>query len=408
MRNFVTAISVTVAAVAFAQPVAPAPSIWERDTLTGDWGGLRTEWAEKGVDLTLEYTAESFGVVSGGTSRGADYNGLGYGALDADLEKIIGWRGFSFRISTMWTHGASPGKHAGNELAISNIDAFDGLRLHELYLEKEYGDLHVKLGSLLADGDFVPSMYRETLINDAFGQTASWSANTLNGGPAFTAAGLGIHLRYDLSEAAYVQAGVYDGDIFDDSGGDPTINQHGTHFELGNGQGWTSLYQIGYNGFNVSDGTDLPAWYRLGVWHHSGTFDKNAAGTVDGNSGIFFSLDKLLYREDGDQGLGGFFRYGVAKRDRSRIHTMLDAGLSYTGLIPGRDEDITTLGFLHAKHSGDITTTKSHESLLELTHRIQVSPSVYIQPDIQWINRPSGDNSVNDVLAIGLRVGFTF
>ena len=80
-------------------------------------------------------------------------------------------------------------------------------------------------------------MYRETLINDSFGQNVAWSANALNGGPAFFAAGIGVRLRYDFTDAYYAQVGVYDGDMFDDADGDPTINQHGLHFELGNGQG---------------------------------------------------------------------------------------------------------------------------------------------------------------------------
>ena len=69
---------------------------------------------------------------------------------------------------------------------------------------------------------------------------------------------------------------------------------------------------------------------------------------------------------------------------------------------------MTALGFVYGKHSSDITTNKSHEAVVELTHQFQVSPSVYLQPDIQWINRPSGDTSIDDALVIGLRAGFTF
>jgi len=383
-------------------------SIWDQEALLGDWRGIRSSLFEKGYEFTFEYTAEAFSNVSGGVKTGSVYNGLGYGSVDVDAEKVLGWNGASLRLATLWTHGVSPGQYTGNELAVSNIDAYDGFRLHEFYIEKEIEKLSFKIGNLLADEDFVESAYREVLINDAFGQTASWSANTLNGGPAFNAPGLGLHLRYDISKAVYMQAGIYDGDVFDDAKGDPVINQHGTHFELGNGQGWTSLYQIGYNGFNVSDGKDLPGWYRLGAWHHSSEFEKHDGSKAEGNAGIFASIDKLVFREQDEQGLGLFGRLGTAKRDCSRFHWTMETGMNYIGLIPGRNQDVTSLGYIYGKHSNEIMTVKSHESVLELTYLYQVSPAVYIQPDVQWINRPTGDNAVKDAWAIGLRVGFTF
>ena len=98
----------------------------------------------------------------------------------------------------------------------------------------------------------------------------------------------------------------------------------------------------------------------------------------------------------------------IAERDRSRFHWTLDTGLSYTGILPGRDEDMAILGIIYAKHSGAISTTKSHETLVELTYQYQLTHAIYIQPNIQWIGRPSGDNSIDDALVIGLRAGFTF
>jgi len=381
---------------------------WKLERFSGDWNGWRTRWAERGVEFTIDYTSEIMSNVSGGSLRGTIYEGLGYVGVDADLNRLAGWNGGAFHVSTMWIHGASPGNYAGNELAVSNIDAYDGLRLHQVFVEQEFGQLSLRTGSLLADEDFVPSMYRDVFLNDSFGQTVSWSANTLNGGPAFFAAGLGLRALYEFNDAWYAQAGVYDGDIYDDASGDPTINQHGVHFELGNGQGWTSLYQVGYNGFNVSDGTDLPGWYRLTAWYHSSVFDKHDGSKSNGITGVFASVDQLVYREEGDQGLGVFGRFGISERDRARFHWTFDAGLHYTGLIPGRAEDVTGLALIYGKHSSEITTTKSHEYVAEMTYQFQLSPAIYLQPAVQYINRPSGDSTVDDAWVFGLRAGFTF
>ncbi|MBC8325341.1 MAG: carbohydrate porin [Verrucomicrobia subdivision 3 bacterium] len=406
MKKIIT--SIVCLCGAFALPAQD--SVWDREQLSGDWGGKRSAWAAAGYEFSLSYDVEVFRNASGGTSKGTVIDGLGYGALDIDLEKAAGWSSADFRISTLWTHGASAtGKHVGDELTVSNMDAYDGLRLHEVWVDKSFGNHSIRFGNLLADEEFAVTEFGGVFINAAFGQPAFWAANTLNTGPAFNVAALGVRYRIDFSETCYAQAGIYDGDSFDSADGDATINQHGLHFELGNGQGWTSLYEIGYNGFAVDDGTGLPSAYRLGAWHHSTSFSKHDSTNGEGNWGLYGATDKLLWREEGDQGLGSFLRFGTGQRDRSRFHWVFDTGLSYTGLLPGRDEDVAGLGFVYAKHSGAITdAVKSHEAVIEATYRIQLAPAVYLQPDIQWINRPSGDTTTSDALVFGLRAGFTF
>ena len=48
----------------------------------------------------------------------------------------------------------SPGQYAGDELTVSNIDAYDGLR-STVFTEKSFGKLNVRMGNLLADEEFV-------------------------------------------------------------------------------------------------------------------------------------------------------------------------------------------------------------------------------------------------------------
>jgi porin len=412
MKKITTSILCLCGVFALSVQISAQDNIWDREQLSGDWGGKRSAWAAAGYEFSFSYDVEVFRNASGGTSKGTVIEGLGYGALDIDLEKATGWSRADFRISTLWTHGASPtGKHVGDELTVSNMDAYDGLRLYEVWIDKSVGKNSVRFGNLLADEEFGGTEYGGVFFNDAFGQPAFWGANTLNTGPAFNVTALGFRYRRNFTDAWYAQAAVYDGDTFDSASGDATLNQHGTHFELGNGQGWTSLYEIGRNGFNTDNGSGLPGWYRVGAWHHSTSFSKHDGTNGEGNWGLYGIADKMLWREegDGDQGLGSFLRFGTGQRDRSRFHWVLDTGLSYTGLLPGRDEDVAGLGFVYAKHSGGITSAvKSHEAVIEATYRIQLTPAIYLQPDIQWINRPSGDNTTSDALVFGLRAGFNF
>lgn len=410
MKRLISVFFVT-GCLAWAQPSPmPAPSIWERDTLSGDWGGLRSSWEDRGVDLTFEYTAETFGVLSGGARRGTVYEGLGLGMLDADLEKLIGWRNFRFRVSTLWTHGASPtAKLAGDELTVSNIDAFDSLRLYETWLEHDFADdkLSLRVGNLLSDEEFAVAEYGSVFMNDAFGQPAFIGGNTLNTGPAFNVPALGVRLRYDPSEKIYLQAGVYDGDTFDDANGNPHVNQSGLHFKLSGSQGWFSIYEIGYRHNQAEGDAGLPGLYRIGAWHHTGTFARHNGGNAGDIWGVYFSGDQMVWREapGSEQGLGVFYRVGGGPRDRSRFQLVMDTGLNYRGPLPGRDEDIAGLGLAYAKHSDDLAT--DHEFVIEATYSIQIAPWWVIQPDLQYISRPGG-GTTPDAWAAGLRAVFSF
>ena len=80
-------------------------SIWEREYATGDWGGLRTTLAERGVIFNFTYTADGFGVVSGGLKRGVLYNDILDLGTDIDLEKLVGWKGGHFHVNAFYPHG---------------------------------------------------------------------------------------------------------------------------------------------------------------------------------------------------------------------------------------------------------------------------------------------------------------
>jgi porin len=59
------------------EPPAAAPTgFWERSNLLGDLGGLRPFLNDHGVSFALQETTEVLGNFTGGTHRGADYDGV--------------------------------------------------------------------------------------------------------------------------------------------------------------------------------------------------------------------------------------------------------------------------------------------------------------------------------------------
>ena len=130
-----------------AQAEAPAaskepPDFWHRDTLTGDWGGLRTTLADHGIAISASYTSEVFGNTEGGIKRGASYDGAFLPEIDVDLDTLMGWHGASFRASMLQGEGPamSPG-WVGNFLGVSGLVVVPpATRLFNLWLEQDLFD----------------------------------------------------------------------------------------------------------------------------------------------------------------------------------------------------------------------------------------------------------------------------
>jgi porin len=49
-----------------------------------------------------------------------------------------------------------------------------------------------------------------------------------------------------------------------------------------------------------------------------------------------------------------------------------------------------------------------HETVIELTHRIQLTKFAYIQPDFQYIAHPGGTGRIPDAIVVGAQLGLSF
>jgi porin len=165
----------------------------------------------------------------------------------------------------------------------------------------------------------------------------------------------------------------------------------------------------------------LPGVYRVGGHYHSGqwsVFFNDLNGRLRprshrGNSGVYVVADQLLYREgEGDeecgQGLGAFFQFGWAPSEYNEITQHYGVGVQYTGLIPGRDSDVWGLGVHHVSLSGRVQSLEKRysETAIETFYKFQVTDSVSIKPDLQYIVNPGGAG--RDALVVGTRVEVAF
>jgi len=88
------------AATSATAPAAPEPDpdFWTQQELTGDWGGTRSRWKEKGIELEFKLSNFFQGVASGGLREESEYNGKFEYTMKFDLGKVAGWKYWSSEI----------------------------------------------------------------------------------------------------------------------------------------------------------------------------------------------------------------------------------------------------------------------------------------------------------------------
>ena len=95
-------LGISLSARARAQDTSPkdpySGDLLSRSTLTGDWGGYRNEWAQKGITFDFNITQIGQGVVNGGKSSAWQYGGRGDLVINVDSQKLGLWPGGFFNL----------------------------------------------------------------------------------------------------------------------------------------------------------------------------------------------------------------------------------------------------------------------------------------------------------------------
>lgn len=98
----------------------------------------------------------------------------------------------------------------------------------------------LKLGLYSLDTKFNFIQSASLFVNDAFDAGLELSETRISGPPIFPNSALGIRLRFDLKDGAYIQSALVDG-----VPGNPN-NPYGTQVCLGKDDGFEIATEIGY------------------------------------------------------------------------------------------------------------------------------------------------------------------
>jgi len=397
--------------------------------------GWRHDLEERGLTFSASYTAEFLGNVRGGRGTGGVYDGLLLLNADLDAEKLAGWPGAKLHAALCNPQGPSLSTRFTGDLAdVSNIDAYDSLRLYEAWIEQSaFRDrLNLRIGFLAADTEFGTLDMAGPFINSAFGAASALTGNfPMSTYPYST---LGVRLRINPASGWSVQFGAYDGNPAPGVFPDPSpraafsneLNHWGSHFALRSDEGAMLFAEISYRTpappENATGPAPLGACYKLGVVYHTDTFsavsdrftDQPTGRGVRGNEAVYASIEQEIWREPGTRadGLGAFGRATRAPAGRNVYQSSYEFGLVYSGLWQSDARDRLSLGFsrLEVGHQARQGRQASldYEAILECTYEYQALSWCVVQPDLQWIIQPGGSGQTPDALVAGLRLTVSF
>lgn len=386
------------------------------------WNGLRPALEDRGVTFAFTYLSDAMRTLGREGRQGASYMGRAEGVMEADLEKLLGWRGARFHVGGFVIHGVGLSHHFVRNLAnVSDLEATASLRFNDVWIEQKFGDrLSLRVGRIAGDSEFFFYAPSASLpVGGAFGWTPLTSLNLPNGGPGYPLAWPGARLRYDAGERLSLQIGVFDGDALGPGLRDPDVRDRAgvrarfsAPFVIGEAQVKYTLPVFG----------GLPGQVRIGAWRHFGRFADQRFDTLGlplaaparagaarfhrGDFAFYGVIDQQVWRS-ADTAANGVFvwaRAGIAPPDRNPIDLYIDGGVNFIGLVPGRPNDRFGFAAYYARISSAARAfdrdsrlfgawtapLRDREALVEATYAFEAAPGFAVQPHVQYIIHPGG------------------
>jgi porin len=317
------------------------------------------------------WDSDAVNYFSGGLNTGFIYNSVAVGGVTFKGD-ALGLPRSIFNFSVMGTRtGLGAEKLLGDSLINpSNIEG-DRNRIvlntafwQQNWLSQPGLNIATRTGVFDLSADFINTGNAGQLLNSSFGldpaMTGNFTAST------FPQNGSGVVATLDNRQLSTdtppltLNLGLIQGDV----------NRQTQPFNQGV--------------LNIAEGQWQPeagSAYKIGVWQKRG----DDLATVRGS---YLSAEHNLYSQ-GAQSLDGFLRASLASGARGslQVSRYLSAGFNWQAPFTARPDDYLTVGFGGVR----LQPTGQIERLFEAAYIIKLSPRIYLQPDIQYIQHPNGN-----------------
>ncbi|HEX3575187.1 MAG TPA: carbohydrate porin [Rhodopila sp.] len=420
---------------ALVPPPAPVPT--SGDHLFGDWGGLRTELHDIGIDVALDWVSEVAGNVSGGVKQGTTYAGQVALGVDVDWEKLAGVRGFSTHFGLVNREGASDSENFGdNLLAVQEVyGGGGGVLVHMVYSYAEQsllnGRIDIKLGLMPVLNDFNAS----PLFCNFMSGTVCGNPKELDGGDAgmsiYPNGVWGTRIRVRPTAQTYIQAGVYQ--VSQGLGGPD--DRAGFDLDGSQNSGVEVPVEVAYE--PLIGPQAMPGHYKLGFAYDSSSnaayFD-SAGALLSGIRGTgnktnyWVAADQMIHRNGPGAADGIILLAGYVHADPalSPYTDQVYVGALDRDFWPSRPLDtigvlfdyqhvsdqLATEQMLDAEYglplANGATGIQTNEAVLEVNYDFHVLPGLSVEPDFQYVIRPNAQSNIGNAAVFGFKSHISF
>lgn len=363
------------------------------------------EDAHGAVTVSAVYTADLRSNVAGGIARGVRYLDNVDLQASIDTDRLLGWRGGKIFLYGLYNNGVSFSPSlVGDIQSVSNVETdVRAARLFEAWVQQDIGRrATVKAGLYNLNSEFDTTVSGGLFLLSSHGIGPDFSQSGRNGPSIFPDTSLVVRGDIRFDDHWLVRAAVLDG-----VPGDPA-HPGRTVIKLSGKDGALLVGEINY----LSGGTKV----ALGGWGYTARFDDlwPAGSAGRGNAGGYAFIERRLTGayDATPHGLAGWLRVGLANPRFNPVAGYIGGGLVYTGAFPARPADQIGLSIADAelgdryRRSQALTgdATGAREVIIEAAYRAVLAPWLSLQPDIQYVARPSGAERLADAVVVGLRV----
>lgn len=414
--------------------LAAANSDHEKYSLAGLPNWLESEIQKAGsygVLPFVNYWGIFQGNPVGGQTQAVAYSQEMLFGVTLDMEKLVGWRGASFRISGSENTGTNLSQSIPNTFNVSQSYVTPTVLLYQLYYAQKLLDDRVefRLGRMTSS-DWFASM-------PAFGMQVQGG---IDGNPTslflnskFTSspnATWGAAAKVRPTEETIAKAGV-----FQATSQTGVVANHGLNFSFRGQDGVLAFGEFDWEpafgkraaevsgkgaGKNVvAASPGLPGIYKVGGYFSNYAYEGFMGGYQQYTYGMYWMAQQMVWRSEKNPDIN-FSVWGGAtyspQYQVAQMPVMGFGGTIFQGLLPGRTQDQFLCTWMTGGFSSSYADAQelagqprpTAETALDFSYVINLTPNVFVQPDIQYIIQPNGVGTTQNALVLGVQVGCNF
>ena len=403
-------------------------------TLTGNWGGLRSELADEGVLFTAIYTSEAADNPRGGDGQRTAYADEWALGATLDLQKLLSVRTAEFHLTITERYGQDLDQMADLHTLMQVQEIYgrgQTWRLTEFWYQEKFLDDHLvwKFGRLPVGENFGSFDCHFQNLTFCGSQPGSVRGDYWYNYPVSQWA---TRLDYAVTEELKLKLGVYQ------------VNPTYINDSWAAHNGLLPDNPSGTTGALIPLEVDwtpkllgLPDNYKVGVWYTTSNandvyYDINHQPLVltgaeplrrNGQSGVYLSFEQQISGVALGRGAQLFLNFTQSDRNTSPLlDRQLAVGVQYTGIFHSRPSDVmgVAIGESHVnsrvadgqrlldEYTGASVPVQRSEYVSEVYYAWTPWPYLILRPNLQGIVHPGGSDAYKNEIVVGLKTTVKF